>query len=673
MRKWRAMMLGALAIATGAAVAQDVVKLSPPAATREVAASTVSTAAPAEGQHPLNKADVDTWLDGFMPYALSAGDIPGAVVVVVKDGQVLTERGFGYSDLEKRTPVDPQRTLFRPGSVSKLVTWVAVMQQVEQGKIDLDKDVNTYLDIKIPHKDGKPVTMRHLMTHTGGFQETAKDIIFYDPKHNMTLEEYLKRGVPDQIFTPGTTPAYSNWGTALAAYIVQRTSGQKFEDYVDQHIFAPLGMQNSTFRQPLPANLKDHMASGYAEAGKPTLGFEFIGPWPAGSMSASGADMGKFMIANLQGGELNGVRILKPETAAMMHNSPTGKVDAKSLIPPLNRMQLGFFETNVNGRQVIGHLGDTEGFHTSLHLFMNEGVGLYASFNASGKQGAVGQLRKALFMDFADRYFPNIAPADGKVDAKTSAEHAKMMAGVWQVSRKWDTNYYSIINLLGQTKVMVGPNGELVIPSLTDANGRPQEWVEIAPFVWRDKNGHDRISAQVVDGKVVRWSSDYFSPFMVFDRVPAHKDGSWILPVGGLALLVLFLTVLAWPIGWWNRRRFKAQFPLSGKALKAYRATRITSLAVLAVLAGWSVAFYLALTGARFLTGLLDPWLWLLQIGGLILHLALVAATLWNLSIALRDGSRWGRKVWAILMVAAALVLTYIAFTFGLFSMTVNY
>ena len=241
---------------------------------------------------------MDVWLDGFLPYALRTADIPGAVVTVVKDGQILTARGFGYADREKRTPVDPERTLFRPGSVSKLVTWTAAMQLVEQGKLDLDRDVNTYLDFKIPEYDGKPVTLRQLMTHTAGFEEAVKDIIFTDPAHLLPLGDYLKRWTPKRVFEPGTTPAYSNWATALTGYLVERVSGESFDDYCDKHIFAPLGMTNSTMRQPLPAALAGQMASGYKpgqEAGK----FEIVGPAPAGSLSSTGTDMAKFMIAYL--------------------------------------------------------------------------------------------------------------------------------------------------------------------------------------------------------------------------------------------------------------------------------------------------------------------------------------------------------------------------------------
>jgi len=192
----------------------------------------------------LTADDLDAWLDGYMPYALKIGDIAGAVVVVVKDGQVLTQRGYGYADVAKRIPVNPARTLFRPGSVSKLFTWTAVMQQVEQGKLDLDADVNRYLDFRIPDYDGKPITLRNIMTHTTGFDETGKGIIFEDSSRLIPLGDYVKGALPKRIYAPGSTPSYSNYATALAGYIVERVSGQSFDAYVEQRIFAPLGMKS---------------------------------------------------------------------------------------------------------------------------------------------------------------------------------------------------------------------------------------------------------------------------------------------------------------------------------------------------------------------------------------------------------------------------------------------
>lgn len=669
MKAWRGLIVGLAVAVAGAALAQDQVKLGPTTPTAATVSAGASSAVGEAGTHALTKGDVDSWLDGYLPYALHSGDIPGAVVVVVKDGQILTARGFGYADADKRTPIDPEKTLFRPGSVSKLVTWTAVMQQVEQGKIDLDTDINTYLDFKIPPYEGQPVTIRQIMTHTAGFEETSKDIIFYDSKHLLKLGDYLKRHVPKRIYAPGTTPAYSNWATALSAYIVERVSGQTFDDYVDQHIFAPLGMHNASFRQPLPASIAAQAATGYATPGKKSKGYEFIGPAPAGSLAASGTDMGRFMIAHLADGR----GLLSPATAAMMHDSPLDKVKKSSLFPGLNHMELGFFETNANGHEVIGHLGDTAAFHTSLHLFIKDGVGFYVSFNSPGKAGAVGGLRGAVFQDFADRYFPATPHLLKPLPAKIAAEHARMMAGVWQNSRREESTFIGIANLLGQTKVTVGPKGELVIPSVTGLNGRPREWVEMEPFIWQDKDSHDRLAAQVVDGKIVRWSFDELSPFMVFDRVPTAVSGSWLKPALYTSLGILLLSLLYWPAAWYLRRRFKAEPSVSGRALKAYRATRIAVGLELAVLVGWAAAITLLFKDLENLAGGLDLWLWILQLGGLIVFVGTVLVTGWNLYLTWTDGRRWARKLWSALLFLASLVVLYVAAQFGLLAMTVAY
>jgi CubicO group peptidase (beta-lactamase class C family) len=181
----------------------------------------------------LTAEDLSSFMDGFMPQQLEQADIAGAVVAVVKDGQLLFARGYGYSDYEKRIPVSPENTLFRPGSISKLFTWTCVMQQVEQGKLQLDRDVNDYLDFKIPATFGKPTTLRDIMTHRSGLEETIKALFVPSDKDLRPMSEYLPAHLPKQIFAPGTVPAYSNYATTLAAYIVQCVSGQKFDDYVE--------------------------------------------------------------------------------------------------------------------------------------------------------------------------------------------------------------------------------------------------------------------------------------------------------------------------------------------------------------------------------------------------------------------------------------------------------
>lgn len=200
----------------------------------------------------LTKADFETFLDALIPSQLRNRNIAGAVVSVVKDGQVLFQKGYGYADVEAKKPVLPDETLFRPGSISKLFTATAVMQLVEQGKLDLDHDVNDYLDFAIPKTYSQPVTLRQLLTHTAGFEDTLKNLFVAHESDLKPLRTYLVNQMPARVFPPGKIPSYSNYGFTLAGYIVERVSGEKFERYIDNHILKPLRMTNSTFDQPLP-------------------------------------------------------------------------------------------------------------------------------------------------------------------------------------------------------------------------------------------------------------------------------------------------------------------------------------------------------------------------------------------------------------------------------------
>jgi CubicO group peptidase (beta-lactamase class C family) len=608
--------------------------------------------------------DVNTWLDGYLPYALHTGDIAGAVVAVVKDGQILTERGYGYSDVAKRTPVDPRLTLFRPGSVSKLVTWTAVMQQVEQGKIDLDADVNQYLDFKIPAREGKPVTTRNLMQHVAGFEEQAKGIMSEDPKAP-GFEALLKQWVPERVFAPGTTPAYSNYGASLAGYIVQRVSGESFDDYVDKHIFAPLDMKHSSFRQPLPADLAPLMSKGYELASDEPHAFEIVGPAPAGSLSSTADDMAHFMIAHLRDGEYNGNRILRAETAETMHNSPL------TMLPPLNRMELGFFETNINGREVIGHLGDTQYFHTSLHLFLKENVGFYVSFNSPGKAGAAGSLRNALFQDFADRYFPG-DETESRVDEKTAAIHAAMLKGHWANSRGSQSSFIALLGLVGQTKAGVNAKGELTLP-FPGLNAKPRHWVEISPFLWRDTGGHDLLAAKVVGGNPVRFSFDELSPFMMFERVPWYQDGAWLLPLLCASLAALAITGLTWPIAAIVRRRYGAALALDTKSLRAYRWSKVAAIVIFAALATWALTVTLMIKDINNLGAKFDSTVRFAQIFGIIAFIGGFGVMLWHLWMVWSGTRRWPAKLWSVVLVLATFFVLWTAVVFNLIGFGLYY
>jgi len=657
--KWLGGALLGLTLA-GTAATQTGAPLSPvPPKAAELPAP-LATPNPAVASN-LTKADVDAWLDGYMPYALATGDIPGAVVVVVKDGQVVTQRGYGFADVASRKPVDPEKTLFRPGSTSKLYTWTAVMQLVEAGKLNLDADVNQYLDLKIPPYKGQPITLRQIMTHSAGFEEIIKGLLTFD--HVTPLGEELKKRVPERIYAPGSTPAYSNYATALAGYIVERQSGMPFDDYIEKNIFQRLGMHYATFRQPLPKDLQPFMATGYERAsGKPQR-FEMISLSPAGASSISGADMAKFMIAHLN----DGGPLLKPETAKLMH-TPNGNI-----IPGVNRMALGFYEQHVNGRTAIAHGGDTIYFHSDLWLFPAEKIGLFVSMNAPGAPGAnrpSSSLRGALFTEFADRYLPDPNKKQ-PVELPTAKEHAKMLVGSWTNSRRVDSSFASIISLIGNTKVGLDDNGRPLISALPGLGGAPRTWIETSPFLWEDINGHQRLGAVVQDGKVVRWSIDDISPFMVFDRTPWHLDGAWLLPVFLASVALVALAALGWPVIALTRRRYGGALALTGRDRQAYRLVRGFAWVVVLVLLGW----FTVITGIEnFENHGKNDWLiYLLQIVGTISFFALLGLAAWNLWLAIKGKRSWWSKLWNVLLLLSAFFILWVALAFKLISFGAAY
>ena len=627
----------------------------PPPALQADATASQLPETPLPTETPLaTRQDVEAWLDGYLPYALDNGDIAGAVVVVVKDGQVLLQKGYGYSDVEKRTPVDPADTLFRPGSVSKLFTWTAVMQLVEQGKLDLDADVNKYIDFKIPERDGKPMTLRQIMTHTTGLEEQIRGLITSRKEEIVPLEQALKRWVPERIHVPGATPAYSNYATALAGYIVQRVSGEPFDAYIARHIFQPLGMANSSFSQPLQPALLAKMSKGYTKAsdGK-AKDYEFISLAPAGSLASTGADMGRFMLAHLGDGAYGNARILNAETAQKMHST------GQKSIGPLNRMMLGFYETTINGHRAIAHGGDTMYFHSDLELFLDDGIGIFVSMNSSGRDGATGVIRGNLVRGFADRYLPGPKTRAPAFDAAQAKLHAEQMVGHYDSSRRPQSNLLSLVNLLGQVKVVANEDGTLSVPMAMGANGVPKKWREIAPYVWQDVDGSDRMAADVVDGKVIRFTMEPYAAIMVFERLSTWRALS--LPLLVASLTVLLLTVIAWPVSALVRRRYGVSYGLSGTDARAHRLVRLTALAVLLSVGG-ALGFVVAMLSDLEMTGAgSDLWINALRLLALVVLPVGAVISVWNAWQVLRSSRRrWLAKLWAVLVALSCLFLLWL-------------
>ncbi len=556
--------------------------------------------------HALESADIEAFLDGLMPLSLERDDIAGAVITIVKDGKVIFAKGYGYADVKSKKPVSPTDTLFRPGSISKLFTWTAVMQQVEQGKLDLDRDVNDYLDFKVPAKFDKPITLRNIMTHSAGFSETAKDMWVSDPKKLTPLRTYVIDHMPARIFPPGTTPAYSNYATTLAGYIVQRVSGKPFDQYIADNIFKPLGMQHCTFDQPLPANLKDLMSCGYKTASEPAKDYEYIQPWPAGSSAVSAMDMTHFMMAHLQNGQYNGAQILKPQTVQMMHTRqalPAG--DA------LNAMCLGFYEETRNGHRIIGHGGDTLYFHSDLHLMPDANLGFFVSYNSAGKSTISD--RTALWQFFLDRYFPYRTPTPPAISSASS--DAKQVAGDYMVSRRLEGNFLFVSSMPGETKVKPGSDGTVTVEELHGFNGKPMKFREIAPRVYQNVDGQEKIAFyRGYDGRT-NFGIDF--PFMVFQKVGVLQSKPFNYFVLFTSLAILILAVLFWPISPLVRRHYRARLEWAPRERRLRLLTRLICLLDLIVVAGF-VAVFSKSDDITALNDSLDKWIHLLQFLGIL-------------------------------------------------------
>ncbi|HEV2425819.1 MAG TPA: serine hydrolase domain-containing protein [Terriglobia bacterium] len=554
--------------------------------------------------HELTAADVEAFLDGLIPTELKADDIAGAVVAVVKDGQPLFAKGYGYADVAKKTPVTPDGTLFRPGSISKLFTWTSVMQQVEAGKLDLDRDVNDYLDFRIPATYPKPITLRNLMTHTPGFEESFKNLILAT-NHIEPLGPYLAAHLPARIFAPGTIPAYSNYGAALAGYIVQRVSGQPFPEYVDEHIFKPLGMTHSTFVQPLPPNLKPLMSDGYVKASDPPHPFEVIWEAPAGALSTTAGDISHFMIAHLENGQYNGVAILHPETVELIHSRQFG------LAPALNHMCLGFYESSLNGHRIIGHGGDTIYFHSELGLVLDSHVGLYVSYNSAGK----GNLsdRSVLFEKFMDRYFPAPQPAE---PALASAKiDARQVAGSYRTSRRSETTVVSMEAAFSAVKVNANPDGTITVAGL-GSGSEFKNMREVGPLVFRSQKDESRVAfVRDAAGQPVLC---FDFPAMVFQRTPWYKNATLntVLFFGSLAVFVL--AVLCWLFSAILRRHYGRPLELSPRERKARSLARAVCLIDAAFILAWIAFGSFAEQNLSLLSDSFDPWMRLIQLAGLI-------------------------------------------------------
>lgn len=597
-----------------------------------------------------NRAALETFIDGVVRPLMRDNNSPSGTVVIARDGEVILARGYGFKNIAEQEPVDPWTTLFRPGSVSKLPTWVAVMQLVEQGRLDLHTDINEYLDtVEIPATFDEPITLWHIMTHTAGFEDGALGyLIVDDPEQALPLEESMQRYRQERVNPPGAQSAYSNYATALAGLIVANVTGQSFNDYVAEYIFEPLGMDHSTFDEPLPERLEANMATSYGfEAGGYTeKPFEIISSFgPAGGQSASAIDMLRFAQAILNGGSLDGRQILRPETVAEMLSLQFTHDDR------LMGMALGWYETDFEGHRVLGHGGDTRRFHSYLGIDEANGLAFFTSFAGPGGSA----VRSALFPALYKQYFPReeerpVAPED-------FAERADRFAGDYGF---WRTNFTTIEKALrmgGAVKVAPGPDDTLVVGFA----GNNKRYVEVEENLFRALDADVAIVAGLAPrliafqqddaGKITGFVMDGL-PFMSLRKLKSWETPAVNYMLLGLAFLV-FLAVLL--------RRF-----FQRSAIRAWRVSDRSAYraAVLASAANWLVL----ITGVIVMASVQDilfsqiPTLFKLW---LIMPMIATIACVWllfKLFVVWKDGllaSLWARLRYTVVALSGLFMIWF--------------
>jgi CubicO group peptidase (beta-lactamase class C family) len=431
-------------------------------------------------------------LDSLFAHLMERYHVPGAVVAVVAGGQVTALRGYGHTDAESRTPVDPERTIFDLGSVGKLMTATAVMQLVEEGALDLDEDVNQRLhEVRVPSTFDAPVTLRHLLSHTAGFDERLfLGMVAPDPDRIEPLGSNLARHLPPRIYPPGRVFQYSNAGSTLAGYLVEIATGLEFAEYVERRIFEPLGMTGSTYR--FVSDVPGLLAVGHENLPGPAVSQErwHLNQRPAGGLGSTALDMAAFMLAHLGEGTPGSAGILGDQSREEMQRT------VFTPRPGVPGIALGFMEDRRAGRRGLYHGGQWVGFSSFVYLLPDEGVGIFAAWN----QGAAIYAQHEVVETLLDRWFPDDASAaltarsadvPPGADA-ANAEGAGTLEGTYRWNRRDRHTFFRLPSFLMAHTLRVYVDGpDALVTSMSPPLVPDARWLRSRddPLIFIEENG----------------------------------------------------------------------------------------------------------------------------------------------------------------------------------------
>jgi CubicO group peptidase (beta-lactamase class C family) len=532
----------------------------------------VSNARPADARGLDDLSRFEAVADSLMTAGLARNHVPGGVLVAVRDTGIVFARGYGYADLGRRQPVDPERTIFRIASVSKLFTATAAMQLVEQGVLRLDTDVNGSLKrFPIPRAGFEPVTLRHLLTHTAGFDDRNIDRKARTAADMESLGAYLARRMPPRIMAPERWISYSNHGVALAGVMIEDVTGVPFAQYMSENVFAPLGMTRSTFAlHPLvPADL----ATGCDDSDPPRpVPIDYVKTVPSSMMTATGIDVAQFMIAHLQAGH-GAARILGPDAMAEMHRR---QFSQDSLLPGVT---LGFWERFQNGERALWHDGDGPGFTSLLYLLPDSRTAFFLAFNGMGGNAAREEILAALL----DRFYPDQRPAPAPVTFADGAAESRRCQGIYVFNRHGHRSMEKLITLTSAIEVMPDSGGTLSF--------RNRRYAAVAPLRFRRIDGRgDLVFATDAGGRVDRLYAGG-AIARVYERVPDHVSPPAILAVLAFCVVVFAGSLIAWPVSAIVRHLRRRPRNPASRTVKVARALGAVNLLFMAGLAPFLVTF----------------------------------------------------------------------------------
>jgi CubicO group peptidase (beta-lactamase class C family) len=537
--------------------------------------------APGERGGPTDPLELEAFLDDVFAGFLEDNHIVGAAVVVVKDGKPFFAKGYGHQDRARGVPVDPETTIFRIGSVSKLFTWTAVMQLVEQGKLDLDADVNDYLDFQIPDTYPEPITLRHLLAHTSGFEDRLLGSLALDPDDVMPVRDGIHALMPARIRAPGQMTGYANYNAILAGYIVARVAAQPYDEYVKEHILEPLGMAHSSAAGVTPEELRPDESVGYtyvdgAFEEYPEYALQPAG-LPSGAMHASAGDMARFMLAFLGGGGTSGgARILESDTVRQM----LGTLYTPD--PRLRGMAYGFADMSDNGQRTLGHQGYFPPMHSQLLVLPDQRLGVFVSFNTQSADGLTTQ-HTGFQRAFFDHYYPAppVTPVDPPADF---AERASRYTGSYRWASAPATTLIKIVELFGAYRAELSDPGDGTL--LLGGLGPDRRFAEVEPLFFKDVDGDFALVFSADDsGRITHAYTDLVPQYTLvrlhwYDAARFHM--TLLL---GCTLLFVSIVPVALMRAVRNRRRPEAG--LSGRgASGAYRLLLVICLLNVAFVVG---------------------------------------------------------------------------------------